>query len=512
MADPILHIKDSYYFEVPKVLAPANYKHLADLPVVWVKLDPVFQEWEFKELYPKLTKLGMNLPPEAQCHHDWQHWVHTDHANFAKPLDQFLQEKYEARQAEFKTWKANRVKEARATKDETRIMLAEQTPIDDFLRDQYSTDPYRYFLMARSAPGFDATWNHVREKTGSNAAVAEYQKNHNASPGWDVTNEKVKAKFEAYNNHLAGKILIPQPFGTLRNLYEPESGFCISKYMLLQVLIGLIVLLIFRRVADKFTKGGPPRGWFWNLSESFLVFIRDQIVAPSIGGGHDEEHHDEPGHGKAHPAGAAAGHGHHDQAHGHQAASHADHQPSDVTRLLPLFWTIFFFILGCNLFGMVPWMGAPTTSFSVTTALAAVTLVVGFVFGVMKFGFLGYWANQIPGMDLPIYMAVIIKPMVFAIEVMGLMIKHAVLAIRLLANMVAGHLVILGIMGVAFGATAAVAFSGEDASFWQWLVAATIAVVASTLFSLLELFVAFLQAYVFTFLSALFIGAAIHKH
>jgi len=77
--------------------------------------------------------------------------------------------------------------------------------------------------------------------------------------------------------------------------------------------------------------------------------------------------------------------------------------------------------------------------------------------------------------------------------------------------MVAGHLVILGVMGIAFGAEAAIALSTPETS-WQWWVAAPIAVVASTAFSLLELLVAFLQAYVFTFLSALFIGAALHKH
>jgi F-type H+-transporting ATPase subunit a len=115
-------------------------------------------------------------------------------------------------------------------------------------------------------------------------------------------------------------------------------------------------------------------------------------------------------------------------------------------------------------------------------------------------------------MDLPWYMAIFIKPMVLIIEVAGMLIKHGVLAVRLLANMVAGHLVILGIMGVAFGAAAALKFSGPDAAGWQWGLSAVIAVIASAAFSVLELFVAFLQAYVFTFLSALFIGAAIHKH
>jgi F-type H+-transporting ATPase subunit a len=95
---------------------------------------------------------------------------------------------------------------------------------------------------------------------------------------------------------------------------------------------------------------------------------------------------------------------------------------------------------------------------------------------------------------------------------MGLLIKHGVLGVRLLANMVAGHLVILGIMGLAFGAGAALTFSSPDVPGWLWYVVATISIVASTLFNILELFVAFLQAYVFTFLSALFIGAGVHKH
>jgi F-type H+-transporting ATPase subunit a len=113
-------------------------------------------------------------------------------------------------------------------------------------------------------------------------------------------------------------------------------------------------------------------------------------------------------------------------------------------------------------------------------------------------------------MDLPLVFAIIIKPILFAIELLGLLIKHAVLSIRLLANMVAGHLVLLGVLGLAFGAEAALSFA--DVPTWQWGITASIAVVGSTIFSVLELFVAFLQAYIFTFLSALFIGAAIHHH
>jgi F-type H+-transporting ATPase subunit a len=181
-------------------------------------------------------------------------------------------------------------------------------------------------------------------------------------------------------------------------------------------------------------------------------------------------------------------------------------------RFLPLFWTIFFFVLGCNLFGMVPWAGAPTAAFGVTLALAAVTFSTVIVFGMLEFGFLGFFWNQVPGMDLPWYMAIFLKPMILAIELLGLLIKHGVLAVRLLANMVAGHLVLLGVMGLAFGAEAALYYSQSGVPGWKWALTATIAVLGSAAFSILELFVAFLQAYIFTFLSALFVGAAIHKH
>jgi F-type H+-transporting ATPase subunit a len=195
------------------------------------------------------------------------------------------------------------------------------------------------------------------------------------------------------------------------------------------------------------------------------------------------------------------------------AHAHADHHHDDpATKYTPLLWTIFFFVLGCNLMGMVPWAGAPTGAFAVTLALALITFATVIVLGMQKFGFFGFFLNQIPGMDLPWYMAIVIKPMLLAIELLGLTIKHGVLAVRLLANMVAGHLVLLGVMGLAFGAEAALRFTQPGVAGWQWWLTAAISIVASAAFSVLELFVAFLQAYIITFLSALFIGAAIHKH
>ena len=97
-----------------------------------------------------------------------------------------------------------------------------------------------------------------------------------------------------------------------------------------------------------------------------------------------------------------------------------------------------------------------------------------------------------------------IKFLIFAVEILGLCIKHLILAVRLLANMVAGHLVLLGILGLITAAA--------NASTGMWATVASISVVSATLFSILELFVACLQAYIFTFLSALFIGSSIHHH
>jgi F-type H+-transporting ATPase subunit a len=99
-------------------------------------------------------------------------------------------------------------------------------------------------------------------------------------------------------------------------------------------------------------------------------------------------------------------------------------------------------------------------------------------------------------------LAIILKPMIFAIELLGLCIKHFILAVRLLANMFAGHLVLAVI--VSF-----IAATAESLAWYGVMPASLLGAVA---LSMLELFVAFLQAYIFTFLSALFIGMAVHPH
>ena len=303
-----------------------------------------------------------------------------------------------------------------------------------------------------------------------------------------------------FNQAMDGKILIPQPFGVLDSLFAMKSGFGISKYMILELVLAGILLLLFTRLAGKLRSGAAPQGWFSNLFESMILFVRDQIARPAID---SHDHHDHHDHHDSHAA-ADAGHSHDHEPHGHAVTTHAVLEHHDGDRFVPLLLTLFFFVLGCNLLGMVPWAGSPTASFSVTLALAGVTLATVVVAGMAKFGFLGFFGNQVPSMDLPLPLAILLKPMIFAIEMLGLCIKHLILAVRLLANMVAGHLVMLGIMGLISSAAAY--------SMGMWATVTGISVVSCTLFSVLELFVAFLQAYIFTFLSALFIGASVHQH
>lgn len=282
---------------------------------------------------------------------------------------------------------------------------------------------------------------------------------------------------DVFNRALDGKILIlPQPFATLKNLHDKESGFAISKFMILELFAAVIVAWIFIRLGRHVADGRPAGGRFWNLFEGMVVFVRDQVARPAIG------HH-------------------------------------DADRFAPLLWTMFFFILTCNLLGMIPWVGAPTGAFGVTFGLACVTFATTVGSGMLKFNPVGFFLNLVPHDLLPhfsretlrnplaiikVALQVVLAVFILAIELLGLCIKHAILSVRLLANMVAGHLVLLGIMGLIAAAA--------GASMGMWSLTTGISVLGSTAFSGLELFVAILQAYIFTFLSALFIGAAQHQH
>jgi F-type H+-transporting ATPase subunit a len=233
----------------------------------------------------------------------------------------------------------------------------------------------------------------------------------------------------------------------------------LTKFMVLEVIVALILCVLFIALARRLRGGQRPQGRLWNLLEAMLVYLRDHVARPAIG-------------------------------------SH------DGDRFVPLVWTVFFFVLGCNLMGMVPWMGSPTGAFAVTAALASVTFITVIGSGMAKLGVWGFWKAQVPHMDLSPGLKVVLVPMIFAIEIFGLLVKHAVLAVRLLANMMGGHVVLAVLL-------AFIAATWGSVLAWGVIPAS---VLGATALNLLELLVAFIQAYVFAFLTSLFIGMAVHPH
>ena len=257
---------------------------------------------------------------------------------------------------------------------------------------------------------------------------------------------------------------LPQFFGHLLDL--PKWTICghefqLTKFMVLEVVVAVLLIAFFFPLARRVRGGQLVKGRFWNMLEAFLTYLRNEVIIPSVG-------------------------------------------KSAASRYTPFLWTLFFFILGCNLMGMLPWCGSPTGNLSVTAVLALITYLVVIGGGMLKQGLFKYWFHQVPKMDLPLALSIFLKPMIFVIEVAGNGIKHVVLAIRLLANMFAGHVVLavfLAFISASAGGLLAL-----------WIGVTTGSVLMSVALSCLELFVAFLQAYIFMFLAAIFIGMAQHQH
>lgn len=443
MASDILHIKDGYYFEVPKFLWRSNRKQATDFPDWFVRLDPEYQAWEATKVTEGLKEMGVPEGSLEKLTGNWTTWQASKHKYAGWPLDAYLEQQVADVKTKAASWAP---KNAPTATDPVKAYLATHSEI-----------PNAWFFDLLDKPETAKKWADLKTKINSKAFLKEFHDRADAK-AWDAD------KLAEYNTSLHGKVLIPQPFGTLRNAYESESGFCVSKYMIIEVIVAIALFLIFRWLAKKVQGGDAPKGKRWNFLEGFVQAIRNNVVVPAMG-----EH--------------------------------------DADRFMPFLWTMFFFILGCNLMGMIPWVGAPTASWGTTAALAILVFLVGLFVGVKAFGIVGYLKNICPELGLPWYLAFWVVPLLWVIEFFSLFIKHAVLSVRLLMNMGAGHLVLLGILGIGISAKAAMELSTPG-----WMGVAGISVLGTTALSFLEVFVAFLQAYVFTFLAALFIGSSIHHH
>jgi len=233
--------------------------------------------------------------------------------------------------------------------------------------------------------------------------------------------------------------------------------FSITKNVATMLMAALVFALIFIGVRNGYKKnaGKAPSG-IQSFFEPIILFIRDDIAKEMIG--------------------------------------------PKWAKYFPYLATLFFFILIVNLFGLIPIapFGANATgNVALTLALAVITFFV-----VNLSGNKDYWGHifWMPGVPL------LLKPVMALIEVIGIFVKPFTLMIRLFANISAGHIIILSLIGLIFQ------FGDNGASVGGSTVGALIAVPFTLVMNILELFVAFLQAFIFTLLSALYIGSAVEEH
>jgi F-type H+-transporting ATPase subunit a len=252
---------------------------------------------------------------------------------------------------------------------------------------------------------------------------------------------------------------IPLPHTTF-TIAGREVTLGLSKYMLLEVIAALLVAAFYIPLARRLRSGEPPAGWRENAREVLLTFIRDEIAKPAIGHGAD--------------------------------------------KYVPFLWTLFLFILFNNLLGLVPFAGSATSSIYVTLGLAICVFFAIHGSAAAKMGTWHYLTSMWPHFDVPYGMGYVLKPFVFAIEWLGVIVRNAVLAVRLFANMFAGHVVLATILIFIYVA------GKPEVHVGLWGGITVLSVLGQVALSLLELFVAFLQAYIFTFLTSLFMGMALH--
>jgi F-type H+-transporting ATPase subunit a len=233
--------------------------------------------------------------------------------------------------------------------------------------------------------------------------------------------------------------------------------FSITKVVFTMLLTAILLIVVWISVARAYKnrEGQAPKG-MQNFFEVFFTFMRDEVVKPTIGAKYE--------------------------------------------RYMPFIMSLFFFILFCNVLGLIPFFpgsGNVTGNLGVTLALAVFTMVITNFSGNKH-----YWQHifWMPGVPIPVRF--ILAPIEFA----GIFIKPFTLLIRLFANITAGHIIILALVGMVF-------ILGENGQNMAGAGAGSVMSVAFVfIMNLLELLVAFIQAFLFALLSSLYIGMAVEEH
>lgn len=223
------------------------------------------------------------------------------------------------------------------------------------------------------------------------------------------------------------------------------------------ILMALALLVFNRRKPTQHL----PANRFQHMMEAIVLYIRDDVVKPNI-----------------------------------------SHHPEAWT---PFFASLFIAILTCNLFGLIPIFGTATGSLSVTLGLAMPIFALMIVLGMVHNGAGGFWLKLVPvkfgwnPMDFFVFF------LLLALEWMSLLIKPAVLGLRLFANMLAGHTLLLVFVSLGF-----IVFASDANATGMSVGMGLVGWVVAIAFYFLELLVALVQAYVFVMLAAVFVGSCIH--
>lgn len=248
------------------------------------------------------------------------------------------------------------------------------------------------------------------------------------------------------------EVLVPALKIPLPHLSLFGVDISITKHVVFMWLVSAFLLTVFTLAARRANEP-VPRG-LRNVLEILIVFIRDEVARKSIGPGAD--------------------------------------------RFVGYLLSTFFFILACNLTGLIPGGSTATGNISVTAGLALIAFAMIQYGGIREHGVVKHLMNLVPP-GLPGWLV----PIMFVLEVLSMLIKPFALCIRLFANMMAGHVAILAFLSLIF--ILSDLYSGVVG------VAVSPFVIAFELFvHLLEILVAFLQAYIFTMLTANFIGMTVH--
>ena len=215
-----------------------------------------------------------------------------------------------------------------------------------------------------------------------------------------------------------------------------------KQFMMMMLAAALIILLfVFGYKKDKKVQSG-----IGNLLEIFVLFIRDEVVYPNMG-------------------------------------------EKQGRKFLPLILTFFFFIVTLNLLGLIPGSATTTASFSFTVGMALITFFTYVIFGNKDF-----WKHIFATPGVPFWLL----PIMIPVELIGLLTKPFALSVRLLANMNAGHIIIMAFLGIIINMKSPAVAIGS--------------VPMALAINMLEIFVAFLQGYIFSLLSSIFIGMAVVEH